>query len=81
MKTYSTKQIFQIALPILVSALMEQLVGMTDAAFLGRVGEVELGASALGGILYIALFMLAMGLLPVRKYSWGAATARATTRR
>lgn len=61
MKTYSTKQIFQIALPILVSALMEQLVGMTDAAFLGRVGEVELGASALGGILYIALFMLAMG--------------------
>ncbi len=61
MKTYNTKQIFQIALPILVSALMEQIVGMTDAAFLGRVGEVELGASALGGILYIALFMLAMG--------------------
>lgn len=61
MKTYSTKQIFQIALPILISTLMEQLVGMTDAAFLGRVGEVELGASALGGIFYISLFMLAMG--------------------
>ena len=61
MKTYSTKQIFQIALPILVSVLMEQIIGMTDAAFLGRVGEVELGASALGGILYIALFMLAVG--------------------
>lgn len=40
---------------------MEQLVGMTDAAFLGRVGEVELGASALGGIFYISLFMLAVG--------------------
>ena len=61
MKTYSTKHIFQIALPILVSVLMEQLIGMTDAAFLGRVGEVELGASALGGILYISLFMLAVG--------------------
>ncbi len=61
MKTYTTKQIFQIALPILISVLMEQLIGMTDAAFLGRVGEVELGASALGGILYIALFMLAVG--------------------
>lgn len=61
MKTYSTKQIFQIALPILISVLMEQLIGMTDAAFLGRVGEVELGASALGGILYISLFMLAVG--------------------
>ena len=61
MKTYSTKHIFQIALPILISVLMEQLIGMTDAAFLGRVGEVELGASALGGILYISLFMLAVG--------------------
>ena len=61
MKKYTSKQIFSIALPILISTLMEQLVGMTDAAFLGRVGEVELGASALGGILYISLFMLAVG--------------------
>ena len=61
MKKYTSKQIFSIALPILISTLMEQLIGMTDAAFLGRVGEVELGASALGGILYISLFMLAVG--------------------
>lgn len=61
MKTYSTKQILQIAMPILISTLMEQLIGMTDTAFLGRVGEVELGASALGGILYISLFMLVIG--------------------
>lgn len=59
--TYSYRQIWAIAFPILVSVLMEQLIGMTDTAFLGRVGEVELGASALGGILYIAVFMLGMG--------------------
>jgi len=29
-----------------------------DTAFLGRVGEVELGASALAGVLYIAIFTL-----------------------
>ena len=29
---------------------MEQLINITDAVFLGHVGEVELGASALAGI-------------------------------
>ena len=41
MKTYSYSQIWRIAYPILISMLMEQLVGMTDAAFLGRVGEMN----------------------------------------
>ena len=40
---------------------MEQLIGMTDTAFLGRVGEVELGASALGGIFFVTVFMLGLG--------------------
>ena len=59
--TYTYGQIWQIAYPILLSVLMEQLIGMTDTAFLGRVGEVELGASAIGGIFYVAVFMLGMG--------------------
>ena len=47
MKTkYTYKQIWTIAYPILISLIMEQLIGMTDTAFLGRVGEIELGASA-----------------------------------
>lgn len=29
---------------------MEQLINITDAVFLGHVGEVELGASAIAGI-------------------------------
>ena len=62
MKTFSYGQIWKIAFPVLISVLMEQLVGMTDTAFLGRVGEVELGASALGSIFYIAVFVLGMGL-------------------
>ena len=40
---------------------MEQLIGMTDTAFLGRVGEVELGASAIAGVYYLAIFMMAFG--------------------
>ena len=50
-----------IALPILTSLLIETLIGVTDTAFLGRVGEVELGASALGGVYYMAIFMVGFG--------------------
>ena len=39
-KVYSGKDIMRIAYPILISLLMEQMIGMTDTAFLGRVGEV-----------------------------------------
>jgi putative MATE family efflux protein len=36
-------------------------VNVTDTAFLGRVGEVELGASAIAGLFYISIFMLGFG--------------------
>ena len=59
--TYSNRQIWLIAYPILISLLMEQMIGMTDTAFLGRVGEVELGASAIAGVFYMVIFMVAFG--------------------
>lgn len=58
---FTKRHILQIASPILVSLLMEHLIGMTDTAFLGRVGEVELGASAIAGVYYLAIFMLGFG--------------------
>jgi len=45
----------------LLSLLAQNLIQVIDTAFLGRVGEVELGASALAGVLYIALFTLGFG--------------------
>jgi len=44
---YSYKQIWLIAYPVMMSILIEQLINITDALFLGHVGEIELGASAL----------------------------------
>ena len=55
------KYIWSIAYPILISVLMEQVVGLTDTAYLGRVGEIELGAAALGGVFYITIFMIGLG--------------------
>ena len=59
--TYSYKQIWHIAYPLLISLFMEHLIGLTDTAFLGRVGETELGASAIGGIYFISIFMMGFG--------------------
>lgn len=60
-RRFSYRKILTIAFPILLSSLVEQIIGMTDTAFLGRVGEIELGASALGGIFFISVFMLIWG--------------------
>ena len=58
---FNYKQIWIIAYPVLISLLMEHLINITDTAFLGHVGEVELGASALAGVLYMAIYMLGFG--------------------
>ncbi len=63
---YSYRSIWKVVWPVLVSMLMEQLLGMVDTAFLGHVGEVELGASAIAGILFMVVFMIGLG------FSFGA---------
>ena len=56
------KQIWTIAYPILISLLMENMIGLTDTAFLGRRGRSSsLGASALGSVCYLVIFMLGFG--------------------
>ena len=59
--TYSYRNIWKVAYPILISLVMEQMIGLTDTAFLGRVGEVELGASAIAIVYYMILFMIGFG--------------------
>ena len=58
---FTNKQILQITFPVLMSLLMEHMIGLTDTAYLGRVGEVELGASALAGVYYLVIYMLGFG--------------------
>jgi len=58
---YTYKQIWLINMPIMVSLLMEQLINITDSIFLGHVGQIELGASALATMYYTAIYMLGFG--------------------
>ena len=78
---YTYKQIWLIAYPILISLLMEQMIGMTDTAFLGRVGEVELGASAIAGVFYMVIFMVASVSASGHRYSLPGATANGSIRK
>lgn len=55
------KEIIRVSYPIFLGLLAQNVINVTDTAFLGHVGEVELGASALGGLYYICLFTLAFG--------------------
>ena len=59
--SYSYRGIWRVAYPILISLVMEQMIGLTDTAFLGRVGEIELGASAIAIVYYMVLFMIGFG--------------------
>ena len=63
---YSYQKICAVTMPILVSMLVEHVIGLTDTAFLGRVSEVALGASALGSVYFLAFFVLGSG------FSFGA---------
>jgi len=62
MKTsISYTRIWHIAYPIILGSVAQNLINFTDTAFLGRVGEIALGAGALGGLLYLAFIMLGLG--------------------
>ncbi|WP_455590512.1 MATE family efflux transporter [Bacteroides sp.] len=58
---YTNKQIWSVSYPILLSLLAQNVINVTDTAFLGRVSEVALGGSAMGGLFYICVFTIAFG--------------------
>lgn len=58
---YKYRDIWHIAYPILISLIMQTLINVTDTAFMGRVGEVELGATALVSVYYLTIYMAVFG--------------------
>ena len=48
-------------MPLFFGMLAENVVVVTDTAFLARVGELELAASAIAGAFYIILFVIGAG--------------------
>lgn len=61
-KEYSPKQVWNIAIPVFISLLTQNIIGVTDTAFLGRLGEVALGGASMGAMIYFCVFTLGFGL-------------------
>ncbi len=57
----SNKNIFKITYPIFLTLVAQNIINVTDTAFLGRVSEVALGASAIAGVFYFAVYMIGFG--------------------
>jgi len=58
----SYKRIWSIAWPVILGSIAQNALNVVDTAFLARVGEVALGASAIGGLFYLTLAMIGFGL-------------------
>jgi putative MATE family efflux protein len=58
----SYKQIWQLAYPLMLGSVAQNITNLINTAFLGRVSEVDLGAAAIAGVFYFSLTMIALGL-------------------
>ena len=58
----TTREIWRIAVPIMIGNLAQTLITFTDTAFLGHLGVVTLGASMMAGMYYFVFTTMAMGL-------------------
>ena len=54
--------IWRISWPIMLSSLANTVINFTDTAYIGRVGETELAASAIGGVYYFVLVMMGVAI-------------------
>lgn len=60
---YGNQKIWQVTYPILLSLLAQNIINVTDTAFLGHTiqKEIALSASAMGGLLYVCIGTMAFG--------------------
>lgn len=57
----SYRSIWKISYPIIIGLVAQNLMVVIDTAFLGRLGDVTLGAAAIGGLFYLTLVMFGAG--------------------
>lgn len=58
---YSYKDLWKISLPILCSMVAENLVGLADTIFLGKVSETALASGGLAAMYFLAIFIIGVG--------------------
>ncbi|MES2836958.1 MAG: MATE family efflux transporter [Bacteroidota bacterium] len=57
----SYKYIWKISYPIILGGVAQTVINVTDTAFMGRVSEVAIGASAIAALFYVTFYILGFG--------------------
>lgn len=60
-KKITDREIWSIALPIMLGNMAQTIINFTDTAFLGHLGVIALGASMLAGLFYFVFTTVAAG--------------------
>ena len=58
----STRKIWSVAYPIILGSVAQNILIVTDTAFLARLGDIALGGGVIGGLFYQVLLMLGWGI-------------------
>lgn len=58
----SYSSIWRISWPIMLSSMANTVINFTDVAFVSRIGDTELAASALGGVFYFLMVMISTAI-------------------
>lgn len=58
----STRNILRLSWPVFISLIAQNLIGVVDTAFVARVGEIELGGTAMGSLVYFSIYTVGWGL-------------------
>ena len=58
----SGKHLVALAAPVMVSFLAQNLIGVVDTAFISRLGEAELGGTAMASLVYFCIYTIGFGL-------------------
>lgn len=62
----------------MIGSVAQNVINVTDTAFLGRLGDIALGGGAIGGLFYLAIIMLGWGvgvgaqIMVARRFGEGA---------
>lgn len=58
----TTNNILKLSWPVFISLIAQNLIGVVDTAFIARVGEIELGGTAMGSLVYFSIYTVGWGL-------------------
>lgn len=60
--SFGVKRILQISGPVFISLMAQNIIGITDTAFMAHLGEVELGGAGMATLVYFCIYTLGHSL-------------------